>query len=61
MEFRAEFFNILNRVNFGEFPAASNNVFAGAAPVENPLATAGTITSTRTTSRHIQFALKVIF
>ena len=58
LEFRAEFFNILNRVNFNE---PSSSVFAGSTPVENPLATAGRITTTRTTSRQIQFALKLLF
>ena len=58
LEFRAEIFNILNRVNFFE---PSSSVFAGSAPVENPLATAGRIATTRNTSRQIQFALKLLF
>ena len=58
LEFRAEIFNILNRVNFSE---PSGNVFAGSAPVENPLAPAGRIATTRNTSRQIQFALKLIW
>ncbi|OFV93010.1 MAG: hypothetical protein A3H28_13180 [Acidobacteria bacterium RIFCSPLOWO2_02_FULL_61_28] len=58
LEFRAEFFNILNRANFY---APSNAVFGGRAPTENPQATAGRITETRATSRQIQFALKIIF
>ena len=58
LEFRAEIFNILNRVNFSE---PSGGVYAGRAAVENPLATAGRITSTRTNSRQIQLALKIIF
>ena len=58
LEFRAEFFNILNRANFGP-PAAL--VFAGAAATETPLATAGRISGTTTTSRQIQFALKLLF
>ena len=58
LEFRAEFFNIFNRVNFQD-PSAV--VFAGRAPVENPLVTAGQITTTRTTARQVQLALKVVF
>jgi len=49
-EFRAEFFNLLNRSNFGQ-PNA--NIFA--AP------TAGQITTLATPPRQIQFALKLIF
>ena len=61
LEFRAEFFNILNRVNFA-MPSAA--VYAGTgAPnvVEQPLATAGRITSTANTSRQIQLALRLMF
>ncbi|OFW34684.1 MAG: hypothetical protein A3J28_02440 [Acidobacteria bacterium RIFCSPLOWO2_12_FULL_60_22] len=58
LEFRAEIFNILNRVNFSE---PSSSVFAGSAPVENPLATAGRITATRTTARQVQLALRLSF
>ena len=69
LEFRAEFFNILNRVSFsdpgiGTGAATANPIFAGAAPVgvaENPLPTAGQITATRTNARQIQFALKLLF
>jgi hypothetical protein len=63
-EVRAEFFNILNHANFGQPVGA---VFAGPggalANAANtfPGGTAGTITSTATTSRQIQFALKLIF
>ena len=66
-EFRAEFFNILNHTNLGQPNAA---VFAGtrgslATPIPTASTfisgTAGTITSTATTSRQIQFALKLIF
>ncbi len=49
-EFRAEFFNLLNRANFGQ-PNA--NIFA--AP------TAGQITTLATPPRQIQFVLKLIF
>ena len=54
LQFRAEFFNALNRANFGT-PNAT--VFAGGAIN----ASAGLITSTATTSRQIQFGLKLIF
>jgi len=63
IQFRAEFFNLLNRTNFG---IPSGNVFAGTttdlgAYSESPLSSAGQITTTATTSRQIQFALRVIF
>jgi hypothetical protein len=51
LQFRAEFFNILNHANFNTPNAV---VFT---PSLSP--TAGVITSTSTTSRQIQFALKV--
>ena len=64
VEFRAEFFNILNHTNFGM--PSSATVFSGATSAlgayqQAPLAGVGQITSTATTSRQIQFALKVIF
>ncbi|MGH9785994.1 MAG: hypothetical protein ACRD88_17625, partial [Terriglobia bacterium] len=68
LQFRAEFFNILNRANFttpgiGGRIAATNNgavVFAATRDGEAPLATAGRINSTACTSRQIQLALKVL-
>ncbi|MGA3187624.1 MAG: TonB-dependent receptor [Bryobacteraceae bacterium] len=54
LQFRAEFFNALNHANFGT-PNAT--VFAGTA--FNP--SAGLITTTTTTSRQIQFGLKLVF
>jgi hypothetical protein len=64
VEFRAEIFNILNHANFGM--PASATVFNGATSVlgayqQAPLAGVGQITTTVTTSRQIQFALKLIF
>jgi len=55
-QFRAEFFNILNRANFGT-PNAVVFSSAGSAPAS----TAGVITSTSTTSRQIQFGLKLLW
>jgi len=64
VEFRAEIFNLLNHTNFGM--PASATVFNGATSVlaayqQVPLAGVGQITTTVTTSRQIQFALKLIF
>ena len=56
-QFRAEFFNVLNRANFAP-PVQNTNLFgANGAPVT----TAGLITSTLTSSRQIQFGLKLIW
>ena len=54
LQFRAEFFNIFNRSNFG---TPTPIVFTGTAI--SP--TAGAINSTATTSRQIQFGLKLMF
>jgi hypothetical protein len=64
IQFRAEIFNILNHTNLGM--PASATVFSGATSVlgayeQAPLAGVGQITTTATTSRQIQFALKLIF
>jgi hypothetical protein len=56
LQFRAEFFNILNRANFG---TPNTVVFTSASAVPAP--TAGVITSTSTTSRQIQFGLKLLW
>jgi hypothetical protein len=55
-QFRAEFFNIFNRANFAT-PNAVVFTSAGSAPS----ATAGVITATSTTSRQIQFGLKLLW
>jgi len=57
LQFRAEFFNILNHANFA--PPVQNLSLFGANG--SPVSTAGLITSTLTTSRQIQFGLKFIW
>ena len=54
LQFRAEFFNILNHTNFG---LPNMGIFSGA--TLNP--SEGLITTTTTTSRQIQFGLKLLF
>jgi hypothetical protein len=54
LQFRAEIFNILNRANFN-LPNAVVFTPSGVSP------TAGVITSTSTTSRQIQFGLKLLW
>ncbi len=56
LKFRAEFFNILNRTNFN-----TPNPVVYAAATGGPSPTAGVITSTATTSRQIQFGLKLLW
>ena len=58
IQFRAELFNILNHTNFS--PPASTNLQVFAQNL-TPIASAGTLTSTSTTSRQIQLALKITF
>lgn len=64
LQFRAEFFNLLNRANFG----TPNPIVFGTFPTNAPgqpapqfSASAGLITSTTTTARQIQGGLKLIF
>ena len=54
LEFRAEIFNILNHTNFNT-PNLITFTPSGISP------TAGAITSTSTTSRQVQFALKLLW
>jgi hypothetical protein len=57
VQFRAEFFNIMNHANFGVPPVTSpsQDIFDATG---SPLSTAGVLTSTTTPGREIQFALK---
>jgi hypothetical protein len=57
VQFRAEFFNVLNHTNFSS-PTANNIVFNQNG---TPVPGAGLITATSTNARQIQFALKVIW
>ena len=59
VEFRAEFFNLFNRVNFGVPAEAQRQVFN--ATTRAPIAGAGKITRTIGTSRQLQFGLKLVF
>ena len=56
LQFRAEFFNLFNRANFG---TPNTVVYTAANSSASP--TAGVITGTSTTSRQIQFGLKLLF
>jgi hypothetical protein len=56
LQFRAEFFNILNRANF---TTPNSVLFTSATSGVSP--TAGVITATATTSRQIQFGMKLIW
>jgi Carboxypeptidase regulatory-like domain len=66
LQFRAELFNILNRANFNTPNLITNVLLPGATPgstsrnsTQSPAA--GLITSTSTTSRQVQFGLKLIW
>ena len=56
LQFRAEFFNLLNRANFN-----TPNLIVFTSPTGLPSPAAGVITSTSTSSRQIQFGLKLIW
>lgn len=56
LQFRAEFFNVANHANF-----ATPNAVVFTSASSTPASTAGVITSTSTTSRQIQFGLKLLF
>ena len=57
LQFRAEFFNILNHTNLN----TPNTIVFSSASLTTPSPTAGVITSTSTTSRQIQLGLKLLF
>jgi hypothetical protein len=57
VQFRVEVFNIFNHANFNS-PTANNGVFDGSG---GPVNGAGRVTSTATTSRQMQLALKLIW
>jgi hypothetical protein len=57
LQFRAEFYNILNHSNFSP-PIANRTVFTATG---GTVGTAGNITSTVTTNRQVQFGLKLLF
>jgi hypothetical protein len=54
-DFRAEFFNLLNRANF-DLP--NSQIFGTNGQI---LESAGRISATKTTSRQMQFAIKLSF
>ncbi len=56
LQFRGEFFNILNHTNFG-----TPNTVVYSSNSSTPSPTAGLITTTATTSRQIQFGVKLLF
>ena len=56
LQFRAEFFNVLNHANF-----TTPNTVVYTSATAGPAPTAGVITATSTTSRQIQFGLKILF
>ena len=55
IQFRVEFFNVLNHTNFSP-PVSNNNLYTANG---QPVTTAGLITTTATSSRQLQFALKI--
>jgi hypothetical protein len=57
VQFRAEFFNVMNHANFAvpQIAAGNTDMFDGTGA---PLGTAGVLTLTTTQGREIQFALK---
>jgi hypothetical protein len=58
LQLRVEAFNLFNRANFAP-PALT--AFAGTSEAETPLPTFGRIRSTVTSSRQIQFGLRLAF
>jgi hypothetical protein len=60
IQFRAEFFNIFNHPNFS-LPTSTNFVSGATVGTGKINPSAGVITSTTTSSRQIQFGVKVLF
>ena len=58
IQFRAEFFNVLNHPNFAIPEVGNLTVFNSPTQLNS---TAGQITKTSTTGRQIQFALRIAF
>jgi hypothetical protein len=58
LQFRAEIFNLLNRANFN---TPNLITFTASGPTTKTSGTAGAITSTSTSSRQVQFGLKLIW
>ena len=56
LQFRSEFYNLFNRVNFG---LPEWQIFTNTTGRPNPAA--GRISNTSTSSRQMQFALKLVF
>jgi hypothetical protein len=61
LQFRAEGFNILNHPNFQAPSAATRRIFDGSAQGQLVSTAVGALTSTTTSSRQIQFGLKLVF
>ena len=59
LQFRAEFFNIFNRANYGPPNTTVFSITPGSAPVVSP--SAGVISTTATSPRQVQLGLKLIF
>jgi hypothetical protein len=58
VQFRAEFFNVLNHTNFAPPPASNLEAFNGSG---QPVSTYGQLTATQNNNREIQFGLKVLW
>jgi hypothetical protein len=58
VQFRTDFFNIFNFVNYATPVKASTQLFTQAGA---PISSAGTLTQTSTSSRQVQFAIRLMF